>query len=105
DTEPVWSPDARFIYFTSDRGGGPQIYRMAPDGSGVQRVTFNGDYAVSPRISPDGKTLAYVARRSGRFQVQTLDLATGAELTMRVRTRLSGPSGDVREPTWGPFIK
>ena len=142
DTEPVWSPDARFIYFTSDRGGGPQIYRMAPDGSGVQRVTFNGDYAVSPRISPDGKTLAYVARRSGRFQVQTLDLATGAELTItdtvldespsfapngrlilyateingrgilasastdaRVRTRLSGPSGDVREPTWGPFIK
>lgn len=142
DTEPVWSPDSRFIYFTSDRGGGPQIYRMAPDGSGVQRVTFNGDYAVSPRISPDGKTLAYVARRSGRFQVQTLDLATGAELTItdtvldespsfapngrlllyatevngrgilasastdaRVRTRLSGPNGDVREPTWGPFIK
>jgi TolB protein len=142
DTEPVWSPDARFIYFTSDRGGGPQIYRMAPDGSGVQRVTFNGDYAVSPRVSPDGRTLAYVARRNGRFQVQTLDLASGSELTItdtaldespsfapngrlllyatevsgrgilasastdaRVRTRLSGPSGDVREPTWGPFIK
>ncbi len=142
DTEPVWSPDARFIYFTSDRGGGPQIYRMAPDGSSVQRVTFTGDYNVSPRISPDGKTLAFVTRRNGRFQVQTLDLATGAELTItetgldespsfapngrmllyatevggrgilatastdaRVRTRLSGPSGDVREPTWGPFIK
>jgi TolB protein len=142
DTEPFWSPDARYIYFTSDRGGGPQIYRMAPDGSGVQRVTFGGDYAVSPRISPDGKTLAYVARRNGGFQVRTLDLATGAELTItdtsmdespsfapngrlllyatevsgrgvlasastdaRVRVRLSGPSGDVREPTWGPFIK
>ena len=142
DTEPVWSPDARYIYFTSDRGGGPQIYRMAPDGSGVQRVTFSGDYAVSPRISPDGRTLAYVARRNGSFQVRTLDLASGAELTItdttmdespsfapngrlllyatevngrgvlasastdaRVRTRLSGPSGDVREPTWGPFIK
>lgn len=142
DTEPVWSPDARYIYFTSDRGGGPQIYRMAPDGSGVQRVTFSGDYAVSPRISPDGKTLAYIARRNGGFQVRTLDLSSGAELTItdtsmdespsfapngrlllyatevngrgvlasastdaRVRTRLSGPSGDVREPTWGPFIK
>jgi TolB protein len=142
DTEPVWSPDGRYIYFTSDRGGGPQIYRMAPDGSGVQRVTFSGDYAVSPRISPDGKTLAYIARRNGGFQVRTLDLASGAELTItdttmdespsfapngrlllyatevagrgvlasastdaRVRTRLSGPSGDVREPTWGPFIK
>jgi TolB protein len=115
---------------------------MAPDGSGVQRVTFNGDYAVSPRISPDSRTLAYVARRNGAFQVRTLDLASGAELSItdtvsdespsfapngrlllyatevsgrgvlasastdaRVRTRLSGPSGDVREPTWGPFIK
>jgi TolB protein len=142
DTEPVWSPDSRYIYFTSDRGGGPQIYRMAPDGSGVQRVTFSGDYAVSPRISPDGRTLAYVARRNGSFQVRTLDLASGSELSItdtvmdespsfapngrlllyatevsgrgvlasastdaRVRTRLTGPSGDVREPTWGPFIK
>ena len=142
DTEPQWSPDARYIYFTSDRGGGPQIYRMAPDGSGVQRVTFSGDYNVSPRISPDGRTLAYVSRRNGRFQVQTLDLGSGAELTLtdtqldespsfapngrlllyateingrgvlasastdaRVRTRLTGPNGDVREPTWGPFIK
>jgi TolB protein len=30
---------------------------------------------VSPRLSPDGKTLAYVARNAGKFQVALLDLA------------------------------
>ena len=33
DTEPVFSPDGQSIYFTSDRGGSPQIYRM-PAGGG-----------------------------------------------------------------------
>jgi len=27
DTEPVFSADGRSIYFVSDRGGSPQIYR------------------------------------------------------------------------------
>jgi TolB protein len=115
---------------------------MNADGSGVARVTFSGDYNVSPRVSPDGRLLAYVGRRGGRLQVHVLDLATNQETALtdtsldespsfapngrmllyateagrrgilasvsvdgRVRARLSGPSGDVREPTWGPFIK
>ena len=32
DTEPRYSPDGKWIYFTSDRGGSPQIYRMAANG-------------------------------------------------------------------------
>jgi TolB protein len=31
-------------------------------------------------------------------------LAT-VSLDGRVRTRLSGQSGDIREPTWGPLLK
>ena len=29
DTEGSWSPDGSYIYFTSDRSGGPQIYRVS----------------------------------------------------------------------------
>ncbi|MDH3860886.1 MAG: Tol-Pal system beta propeller repeat protein TolB, partial [Gammaproteobacteria bacterium] len=28
DTEGTWSPDGDYIYFTSDRSGGPQVYRV-----------------------------------------------------------------------------
>jgi TolB protein len=39
-------------------------------------VTFSGDYNVSPRLSPDGRTLVFVTRNSGRFYVAAMDLAT-----------------------------
>jgi TolB protein len=71
----VFSPDGQFIYFTSDRGGSPQIYRMPANGGEPQRVTFEGSYNVSPRLSPDGRTLAYITRNGGKFQVALLDLA------------------------------
>jgi TolB protein len=41
-----------------------------------ERVTFEGNYNVTPRPSPDGKSLAFVTRNGGRFQVAIMDLAT-----------------------------
>jgi TolB protein len=75
DTEPRYAPDGS-IYFTSDRGGSPQIYRMAASGGAVQRISFEGSYNVSPRPSADGKTLAFITRREGRFQLAVMDLAS-----------------------------
>ncbi len=78
DTEAVFAPDGQSLFFVSDRGGGPQIYRMPLAGNGpatsAERITFNGAYNISPAISPDGKSMAYVARSSGfRVMVQPLD--------------------------------
>jgi TolB protein len=47
---------------------------MSASGGEPQRITFEGDYNVSPRVSPDGKTLVFVARSSGRFQLVAMDL-------------------------------
>lgn len=74
DTEPVFSPDGRTLYFTSDRGGGPQIYRLPVAGGNAERLTFEGDYNVSARPSPDGKALVFVQRNAGRFRIVTQDL-------------------------------
>ena len=39
DTEPQFSPDGQYIYFTSDRGGSPQIYRVPAGGGNAERAT------------------------------------------------------------------
>lgn len=76
DTEANFSPDGQSILFTSDRGGGPQIYRMPAEGGPAQRVTFEGNYNVSPRHSPDGKSFTFIQRANGRFNVGIYDIAT-----------------------------
>ena len=45
--------------------------------SGAQRVTFKGGYNVSPRISPDGKLLAYISRVGGAFKLYVQDMSNG----------------------------
>ena len=82
DTEPVWSPDGQSLYFTSDRGGSPQIYKVNLNGSAPQRITFDGNYNARARISPDGQTLAMVHRENGHLHIAVMNLNTGALLTL-----------------------
>jgi TolB protein len=92
DTEPRFSPDGQWIYFTSDRGGSPQIYRISVAGGEAQRITFEGSYNVTPRPSPDGKTLAYIARNNGKFQVALIDLANRQTQVISESDRDESPS-------------
>jgi TolB protein len=92
DTEPFFSGDGKAIYFTSDRGGSPQVYRVATSGGAVNRVTFDGNYNVSPRVSPDGRKLAFVSRRDGGFYVMVKDLGSGAETRLSDRGQEESPS-------------
>jgi TolB protein len=83
DTEAVWSADGQTLYFTSDRGGGPQIYAAAPMANArARRVSFGVSYAARPRVSPDGRQLALVTQESGAFRVASLDLASGTISTL-----------------------
>jgi len=76
DTEPNFSPDGSHLLFTSDRSGGPQIYRMAVTGGPAERLTFEGSYNVSARHSPDGKSFTFIQRSGTRFRVAVQDFAT-----------------------------
>ena len=85
DTEPAWSPDGKSLYFTSDRSGGPQIYRVpVQGGEQPKRLTFGVPYAARARVSPDGTQLAMVVRDGGGYRVAVQDLGSGQ---MRVLTR------------------
>ncbi len=82
DTEPVWSPDGGSLYFTSDRGGTPQIYKVSAQGGDPQRVTFDGSYNANARVSPDGKSLAFVHREDSNLHIAVMDLASGTLQTI-----------------------
>lgn len=78
DTEPAWSADGQTLYFTSDRGGAPQIYAAPVEANArARRITFGVPYVTTPRVSPDGRQLVVVVQESGGFRVATLDLASG----------------------------
>ena len=78
DTEPTWSADGRSIYFTSDRGGSAQIYRVGTDpGMRPQRITFEGVYNARARVSPDGAQLAVVHQAGQGFRIAVVDPSNG----------------------------
>jgi len=96
DTEAVWSADGNALYFTSDRAGGPQIYRIGVmPGDRPKRITFGSTYCARPRLSPDGTQLAMVMLDGGNYRIAMQELATG---TVRV---LSGGRLD-QSPSFAP---
>jgi TolB protein len=77
DTEPEWSRDGSSLFFTSDRAGSAQVYRVAAGAAQeAQRLTFTNGYNARPRVSPDGQTLALVTLDRGGYRIATLDLKT-----------------------------
>jgi TolB protein len=92
DTEGSWSPDGRYIYFTSDRSGGPQIYRVSANGGTPERVTFEGSYNARPRLSPDGSKLAMVHLDRGNYRIAVMDLKRKDLLVLSAGRQDESPS-------------
>lgn len=69
DQQPRFSPDGRRIAFTSDRGGGDNIWVMGADGTGARAITSETFTLLNaPAWSPDGRFIAarkhYTTQRS-----------------------------------------
>jgi TolB protein len=97
DYDPVWSPDGQWIVFTSERDGSADLYRMRPDGSGVERLTDDPAYDDQAAFSPDGSRIAFVSTRAdGKANLWILDVAS-----RKVTPLTSGAGGDFR-PAWSP---
>jgi TolB protein len=92
DTEGYWAEDG-YIYFVSDRGGTPQIYRIATDNrEKSERLTFLGNYNVSPVVSSNGKYMAFINRYQGQLQLTLMSLQTGETIVLTNTTTDESPS-------------
>jgi Tol biopolymer transport system component len=69
DWGPVWAPDGRWLYFLSDRGGSPDLWRVRIDESSgevlgrPQAVTTGVSRVMQASISGDGGRIALTAGR------------------------------------------
>ncbi|MFT5500308.1 MAG: TolB protein [Woeseiaceae bacterium] len=92
DTEGTWAPDGQSIFFTSDRAGGPQIYKINVNGGTPERITFEGSYNARPRLSPDGSKLALVHLDRGNYRIGVLDLESDDLLILSTGRQDESPS-------------
>jgi TolB protein len=81
DTEAVWSADGGTLYFTSDRGGRPQIYQASAAGGGATRLTFSGNYNARATVSADGKKIATAQGNGNSYRIAVMDRALGNRWT------------------------
>jgi Tol biopolymer transport system component len=105
DAECAFSPDGRFICFTSNRGGGDlDIWTMHADGSHPVQLTHTPGYDGGPFFSPDGKRLVYRSDRQGNnlLQIFVSDIVFDdhGEITGLANERQLTTGATVN---WGPF--
>ena len=83
--------------FVSTRSGDPQIFAINVDGSGLERLTFQGRYNQTPCWSPKGDVVAFTARDERNvFDIFTVDVKT------KVIKRLTQDAGNNDHPTFSP---
>jgi hypothetical protein len=76
DYQPDVSADGRTVVFSRYDGKSIELWRLDLASGREQRLTDEGAVNVEPRLSPDGKRLAWVStRRNGRFDLHVADLA------------------------------
>jgi eukaryotic-like serine/threonine-protein kinase len=63
--QPTWSPDGRFIAYTSDQSGNFDIWVQPVAGGRAVQVTTDPAADWQPAWSPDGSSLAFRSEREG----------------------------------------
>jgi eukaryotic-like serine/threonine-protein kinase len=72
---PLWSPDGKWIAYTSNRNGRFQLFRKPSDGGGAEEELLNDDQLLFPGDwSPDGKYILYARGIPGAQDIWALSL-------------------------------
>jgi Tol biopolymer transport system component len=108
DYDAVFSPDGRWVVFTSERRGNPDLYAIdlesAPGSATPTAHLLIDSDAMEDQaaFAPDGRTLAFVSTASGNADVYAIPFSPEATQALgAARNLTSHPGGDFR-PDFSP---
>jgi Tol biopolymer transport system component len=104
DEAPSWSRDGRWIYFSSNRSGTYEIWKLAIDQpTQMLRVTHRG--GTNPLESADGQRLFYRKGGFPDFEIWSTPVNGGDERRALGPIRAAPPAGWVPDPNGIYFIE
>jgi TolB protein len=95
---PAVSPDGRWLAYVARVGGGFRLHLMELASGQVTALT-DTSADERPSFAPNSRMLVYATVFQGRESLMT------TTLDGRIKARLAGQGGDIREPHWGPVRK
>lgn len=74
DADPVWSADGRWLYFSSDRTGIPNVFGIDVQTERLYQITNVVTGAVRPTVHPTGERMAYMRYSQDGWDIRMIDL-------------------------------
>ena len=104
---PDYTPDGAWIWFNGERAGAVDLWRIRPDGTGLEQMTHDDTVNWFPHPSPDGAHVVYLA-----YPPQTEGHPPELDVTLRIMPQtggqvrtlcgLFGGQGTINVPSWAP---
>ena len=95
---PALSPDGRWLAYISRVNGAFKLHVMELATGSIAAIT-DTSADESPSFAPNSRLITYATQTQGQEALMT------TTLDGKLKARLAGQSGDLREPDWGPFLK
>ncbi len=95
---PSLSPDGKYLAYVSRVGGAFKLQLMEFSSKTVTQIT-DTTADESPSFAPNSRLIVYATQQQGREALMT------TTLDGKIKARLAGASGDIREPDWSPFSR
>ena len=95
---PAISPDGRWLAYISRVSGAFKLHVMDLVAGTFNAIT-DTSADESPSFSPNSRLIVYATQQQGREALMT------TTLDGKIKARLVGQNGNIREPDWGPFQK
>ena len=95
DLTPAWSPDGRYVVFSSDRTGIPNLFAYDLSDGRLLQVTNLLTGGFQPDVSPDGRSIAFAWYRADGYHIARIPFDPGTwRPAPPVRAEAAAPGPD-----------